>query len=75
MVALTHISQDAKPIPAPGTSYQVIGTRFRHPLPAQVFVLFEGRRYTINHHLLPALDRGETPLNLELEPDEAEGDE
>ena len=76
MNALAQINTDtAVRIPVPGTDYQVVGTRFRHPLPAQVFVLFEGRRYTINHHLLACMERGQTPLDLELEPDEDEGDE
>lgn len=63
---------DAKPVPAPGTSYMVISKRFRAGLPPQFCVLFEGQHYTVNHHLLACMDRGETPLDLELSPDEIE---
>lgn len=61
--------------PEPGTSYMVVEKRFRHPLPPLSIVLFEGQRYSVNHHLLACMERGQTPLDLELEPDEIEEDE
>lgn len=33
-------------------------------------VLIDGDYYTVNHHLLIALKRGETPAELELDPEE-----
>lgn len=55
--------------PAPGSDYMVCGSWFvgstsRHR------VLFEGRFYTVNHHLLACMERGETPVDLELTADE-----
>lgn len=72
MSILTRIDLEAKPVPVPGTLYQVTEKRFRVGLPPVFRVLFEGQHYTVNHHLLACMERGETPLDLELEPDEAE---
>ncbi len=73
MVALTHISQDAKPIPAPGTSYQVVSTFCGAPGGPRYTVLFGGRYFVVNEGLLGLIKSGQTPDELELE--EAEGDE
>ncbi len=75
MSILTRIDLEAKPVPSPGTSYQVTEKRFRVGLPPVFRVLFEGRFYTVNHHLLACMARGETPAELGLEPDEIEEDE
>lgn len=74
MNALTLQFVDAKPVPVPGTPYMVcaswfVGSTSRHR------VLFEGQFYTVNHHLLACMARGETPAELGLEPDEIEEDE
>lgn len=73
MNALTHIPQDAKPIPAPGTSYQVVSTFCGAPGGARYTVMFDGRFFVVNKDLLESLKAGKTPDDLELE--EAEGDE
>lgn len=71
MNALTLQFAAAKPVPSPGTPYMVcaswfVGSTSRHR------VLFDGRHYTVNHHLLACMERGETPLELGLTADEEE---
>ena len=73
MVALTRIAQEAKPIPAPGTSYMVVSTFCGAPGGPRYTVLFDGRYFVVNEGLLAAMRRGQTPDDLELT--EAEGDE
>lgn len=48
----------------------VCSTLFGAPGGPRYTVLIDGEYYTVNHHLLIALKRGVTPLELELEPDE-----
>ena len=60
--------------PTPGTDYMVVESRFGGPAGSRHRVLFEGHHYTVNHHLLACMDRGKTPLDLELEADEIEED-
>lgn len=75
MNALTQISTEtAKRIPAPGTDYCIVASRFAGDGLERRIVLFEGQYYTVGKHLLPALYRGETPADLELEADEIDED-
>lgn len=57
----------AKIQPVPFT---IIDRLHRAPLPSLTRILYDGEYYTVNDHLLPALERGETPFELELDADE-----
>lgn len=60
-------------VPVPGTDYMVV-SKVYGIAGARYTVLFDGEYYVVNEHLLAALKRGETPAELELDPEEIDED-
>lgn len=69
MRLLADTLTQARRIPMPGTDYMVTASSFTS-LGGRHTVLFEGELYVVNDHLLAAMKRGETPFDLELDPEE-----
>lgn len=73
--ALHHIEAAADDAQAKANRIHVCSTVYGAPGGPRYTVLIDGQYYVVNHPLLIALRRGETPASLELEPAEADTDQ